>query len=120
MKRESSVGEGLTIYGFGVGRDGPFRSRLSASCSPIEWARRRTHSDLPSQAAKPRLDVVAQRFINEGRFPGPRYLAAGPEITTVGGLGDSAPSHIPHPGLNLGLVVSGPEEVRRTRRQLIT
>jgi hypothetical protein len=62
-------------------------------------------------AAKPRLDVVAKRFINEGRFPGPRYLAAGPEITTVGGLGDSAPSHIPHEGLNLGIVVSGPEEV---------
>jgi len=70
-------------------------------------------------AAKPRLDVVAKRFINEGRFPGPRYLAAGPEITTVGGLGDAAPSHIPHEGLNLGLVVSGPEEVRRTVRQLI-
>lgn len=70
-------------------------------------------------AAKPRLDVVCKRFINEGRFPGPRYLAAGPEITTVGGLGDSAPSHIPHEGLNLGLVVSGPEEVRRTVRQLI-
>ncbi|MFD2855561.1 hypothetical protein ACFSZS_13415 [Seohaeicola zhoushanensis] len=35
-------------------------------------------------AAKPRLDVVAKRFINEGRFPDPRYLAAGPEITTVG------------------------------------
>ena len=70
-------------------------------------------------AAKPRLDVVAKRFINEGRFPGPRYLAAGPEITTVGGLGDAAPSHIPHEGLNLGIVVSGPEEVRRTVRQLI-
>src|SRR3954454_5308424 len=70
-------------------------------------------------AAKPRLDVVAKKFINQGRFPGPRYLAAGPEITTVGGLGDSAPSHIPHEGLNLGLVVSGPEEIRRTVRQLI-
>lgn len=70
-------------------------------------------------AAKPRLDVVAKRFISEGRFPGPRYLAAGPEITTVGGLGDAAPSHIPHEGLNLGLVVSGPEEVRRTVRLLI-
>ncbi len=70
-------------------------------------------------AAKARLDVVAKRFINEGRFPGPRYLAAGPEITTVGGLGDSAPSHIPHEGLNLGIVVSGPEEVRRVVRTLI-
>ena len=70
-------------------------------------------------AAKPRLDVVAKRFINEGRFPGPRYMAAGPEITTVGGLGDAAPSHIPHHGLNLGIVVSGPEEIRRTVRTLI-
>ena len=70
-------------------------------------------------AAKPRLDVVAKRFINEGRYPGPRYLAAGPEITTVGGLGDAEPSHIPHEGLNLGLVVSGPEEVRRVVRTLI-
>ncbi len=70
-------------------------------------------------AAKPRLDVVAKRFINEGRFPGPRYLAAGPEITTVGGLGDSAPSHIPHEGLNLGVVISGPEEMRRVVRTLI-
>lgn len=70
-------------------------------------------------AAKPRLDVVVRNFINAGRIPGPRYTAAGPEITTVGGLGDSAPSHIPHEGLNLGIVVSGPEEVRRTVRMLI-
>lgn len=70
-------------------------------------------------AAKPRLDVVIRNAINRGMIPGPRYRAAGPEITTVGGLGDSAPSHIPHEGLNLGLVVSGPEEVRRTVRTLI-
>jgi imidazolonepropionase-like amidohydrolase len=70
-------------------------------------------------AAKPRLDVVVRNAINKGMIPGPRYLAAGPEITTVGGLGDSAPSHIPHEGLNLGIVVSGPEEVRRTVRTLI-
>ena len=70
-------------------------------------------------AAKPRLDVVVRNAINSGMIPGPRYLAAGPEITTVGGLGDCAPSHIPHEGLNLGIVVSGPEEVRRTVRTLI-
>jgi imidazolonepropionase-like amidohydrolase len=70
-------------------------------------------------AAKPRLDVVIRDFINAGRLPGPRYTAAGPEITTVGGLGDSAPPHIPHEGLNLGIVVSGPEEIRRTVRTLI-
>jgi imidazolonepropionase-like amidohydrolase len=70
-------------------------------------------------AAKPRLDVVIRNFIDQGRLPGPRYKAAGPEITTVGGLGDAAPSHIPHEGLNLGIVVSGPEEIRRTVRTLI-
>lgn len=70
-------------------------------------------------AAKPRLDVVVRDAIVAGRFPGPRYTAAGPEITTLGGLGDAAPPHIPHEGLNLGLVVSGPEQVRRTVRELI-
>src|SRR3546814_19904063 len=70
-------------------------------------------------AAKPRLDVVVRDAINAGRFPGPRYTAAGPEITTVGGLGDTAPPHIPHEGLNLGLVVSGPEEIRRPVREPI-
>ncbi|MFO1037929.1 MAG: amidohydrolase family protein [Geminicoccaceae bacterium] len=70
-------------------------------------------------AAKPRLDVVIRNAINSGMIPGPRYTAAGPEITTVGGLGDSAPPHIPHEGLNLGIVVSGPEEVRRVVRTLI-
>ena len=70
-------------------------------------------------AAKPRLDVVIRDAINAGRFPGPRYTAACPEITAVGGLGDSSKPHIQHEGLNLGLVVSGAEEVRRTVRQMI-
>ncbi len=70
-------------------------------------------------AAKARLDVVIRNAINEGKFPGPRYTAAGPEITSVGGLGDTSLPHIPHEGLNLGIVVSGPEEIRRTVRELI-
>lgn len=70
-------------------------------------------------AAKERLDVVIRDAINAGRCPGPRYTAAGPEITSVGGLGDASLPHIPHEGLNLGIVVSGPEEIRRTVRRLI-
>lgn len=70
-------------------------------------------------AAKPRLDVVIRDAINAGRFPGPRYTAASPEITTTGGLGDASPPHIQHEGLNLGIVVSGPEEVRRKVREMI-
>ena len=70
-------------------------------------------------AAKERLDVVIRDAINAGKCPGPRYTAAGPEITSVGGLGDASLPHIPHEGLNLGIVVSGAEEVRRTVRRLI-
>lgn len=70
-------------------------------------------------AAKPRLDVVIRDAINSGKCVGPRYTAAGPEITSVGGLGDTSLPHIPHEALNLGIVVSGPEEIRRKVRELI-
>lgn len=70
-------------------------------------------------AAKPRLDVVIRDAINAGRFPGPRYTAAGPEITVVGGLGDATLPHIQDKALNLGIVCSGPEEIRREVRTLI-
>ena len=70
-------------------------------------------------AAKHRLDVVIRDAINAGQCVGPRYTAAGPEITSVGGLGDTSLPHIPHEALNLGIVVSGPEEIRRTIRELI-
>ena len=70
-------------------------------------------------AAKPRLDVVIRDAINQGKVVGPRYTAAGPEITAVGGLGDATLPHIPHEGLNLGIVASGPEDVRLKVRQLM-
>ena len=70
-------------------------------------------------AAKPRLDVVVRNAINSGRFPGPRYTAASPEITALGGLGDATLPHIPDEGLNIGVVVSGAEDARRKVRTLI-
>lgn len=70
-------------------------------------------------AAKPRLDVVIRNAIDAGQIPGPRYLANGQEIATLGGLGDTSPPHIDYPELSFGAVVSGPEEMRRTVRQFI-
>lgn len=70
-------------------------------------------------AAKPRLDVVIRNAINSGQIPGPRYSAASQEITTLGGLGDTTPPHIPAPELSFGCVVSGPEEMRRAVRTFI-
>jgi imidazolonepropionase-like amidohydrolase len=70
-------------------------------------------------AAKPRLDVVIRDAINKGQIAGPRYLANGQEIATLGGLGDTAPPHIEHEGLSFGAVVSGPEEMRAQVRKFI-
>ena len=69
--------------------------------------------------AKPRLDVVIRNAINAGDIPGPRYLAASQEITVQGGLGDETKPHLPFPELSFGVVVSGPEEVRKAVRQFV-
>jgi imidazolonepropionase-like amidohydrolase len=69
--------------------------------------------------AKPRLDVVTRNAINEGLIPGPRYLAASQEITVAGGLGDETLPHIPWPEFSFGVIVSGPEEMRKVVRMFL-
>jgi imidazolonepropionase-like amidohydrolase len=69
--------------------------------------------------AKARLDVVLRNAINAGEFPGPRYLAASQEITTIGGLGDETKPHLPFPEFNFGCVVTGADEMRRAARTYI-
>lgn len=72
---------------------------------------------LGAAAAKPRLDVVIRNYINVGKIPGPRYLANGPEIATIGGLGDLNPSHVN--AYTFVDVINGPMEMRRTVRRLL-
>jgi imidazolonepropionase-like amidohydrolase len=69
--------------------------------------------------AKPRLDVVVRNAIEEGLISGPRYLAASQEITVAGGLGDETLPHIPWPEFSFGVVVSGPEEMRKAVRMFL-
>jgi len=76
-------------------------------------------SAVGAAAAKPRLDVVIRNAIDNGDIPGPRYLANGQEIATLGGLGDTSPPHIEIPEMSFGIVVSGPEEVRAVVRRFI-
>jgi len=68
-------------------------------------------------SAKPRLDVVARNEINAGNAPGPRLLAATPELTNTGNLGDERRMHIYRE--SIALVVDGAEEVGRVCRSLI-
>jgi imidazolonepropionase-like amidohydrolase len=69
--------------------------------------------------AKPRLDVVVRNAINDGLIQGPRYLAASQEITVPGGLGDETLPHIPYAEFSFGVIVNGPEDMRRAVRMFL-
>ena len=74
-------------------------------------------SCLSGGSAKPRLDVVIRDEINAGRTPGPRLLAAGPELTNTGNLGDERRMHIYRE--SIALTVDGEDEMLRTCRSLL-
>jgi imidazolonepropionase-like amidohydrolase len=67
-------------------------------------------------AAKPRLDVVIRNAINAGDIPGPRMLAATPEMTVSGGLGDVRLWHLHRE--TFAVVCDGPDEFRKFARQM--
>ncbi|MFI6951423.1 amidohydrolase family protein [Streptomyces sp. NPDC050422] len=60
-------------------------------------------------SAKERLDVVCRDAINAGRFPGPRYLANGPEIAVTGGAIIRS----------ITKFADGPEGMRKAVRELV-
>lgn len=74
-------------------------------------------SVLSAGAAKPRLDVVIRNAINAGQIPGPRMLAASPELTNTGNLGDERLMHIHRE--SVGMIVDGELEMLKTCRLLI-
>jgi len=69
--------------------------------------------------AKARLDVVTRNAIENGDFPGPRYIAGSQEIAHLGGLGDQSLPHLPFQELSFAHVVSGPEEMRKAVRMFV-
>lgn len=65
-------------------------------------------------SAKLRIDVVVREEINNGYLAGPRYLAAGPEITTTAGLGDERKQHMN--AESFGMVADGITEILKAVR----
>jgi imidazolonepropionase-like amidohydrolase len=65
-------------------------------------------------SSKMRLDVVVKSEIEAGYLAGPRYKAAGPEITTTGGLGDERKQHM-H-AESFGMIADGVDEIIRAVR----
>ena len=74
-------------------------------------------SCLSGGSAKPRLDVAVRDFINAGHAVGPRLLAASPELTNTGNLGDERRLHIYRE--SYAMVVDGAHEMLQTVRMLI-
>ncbi|TXL71897.1 amidohydrolase family protein [Vineibacter terrae] len=68
-------------------------------------------------AAKPRVDIVIRNAINAGDIPGPRMLAASPEMTVTGGLGDVRLSHMHRE--TFAVVADGADEFRRWARLFV-
>ena len=65
-------------------------------------------------SAKLRIDVVVRQEIEDGYLAGPRYRAAGPEITVTGGLGDERKNHGNFEGF--GMIADGVDEIRKAVR----
>jgi imidazolonepropionase-like amidohydrolase len=68
-------------------------------------------------AAKPRLDVVIRNAIERGQIPGPRMLAATPEMTPTAGLGDVRLYHRHRE--TFAIICDGVEEFRKTARMYV-
>ena len=68
-------------------------------------------------SAKPRLDVVLRNAVNAGEFPGPRLLAASPELTVTAGLGDVRLGHMYRE--NFAIVCDGADMFRRVAREMV-
>jgi imidazolonepropionase-like amidohydrolase len=67
-------------------------------------------------AAKRRLDIALRNAIDAGQFPGPRTLAASPEMTVTGGLGDVRLPHLYRE--NFAVILDGADAFRRFAREM--
>jgi imidazolonepropionase-like amidohydrolase len=73
-------------------------------------------SCVSAAAAKPRLDVVIRNAIDAGHIPGPRLLAASPELTVTSGLGDANLAHLHQD--SFAIVCDGADEFRKVARRM--
>jgi imidazolonepropionase-like amidohydrolase len=74
-------------------------------------------SCMSAASAKPRLDIALRNAIDAGDLPGPRTLAASPEMTVSAGLGDVRLWHMYRE--NFAVVLNGAEEFRRFSREMV-
>ena len=73
-------------------------------------------SCLSAASAKPRLDIAVRNAIDAGDIPGPRMLAASPELTVTSGLGDARLSHLYRE--SFATVCDGADQFRKVAREM--
>jgi imidazolonepropionase-like amidohydrolase len=73
-------------------------------------------SCVSAASAKKRLDIVVRNAVERGEFPGPRLLAATPEMTVTGGLGDIRLPHLHRD--NYAVVLDGADQFQQYAREL--
>ena len=104
------------VMGTDLGRIPPEEHTLQTMRSARILLEHGFTSCFSAASAKPRLDIAVRNAIEMGDIPGPRLLAASPELTVTSGLGDARRQHIYQE--SFALVCNGPEEFRRAARTL--
>jgi imidazolonepropionase-like amidohydrolase len=106
--------DGLTLYS--LGDTPPEENTLSTMYHAQTLFDHGFTAVVSAATGKTRMDVVIRNEINAGRIQGPRLLAASPELTPTGGLGDARQLHLHHEAFSI--VCDGAEEFRRVARML--
>jgi len=73
-------------------------------------------SCVSAASAKARLDIVVRNAIAAGDIPGPRLLAASPELTVTSGLGDARLAHMHQE--SFAIVCDGADAFRKVAREM--
>ena len=63
--------------------------------------------------------VAVRDAVRQGKVPGPRIVASGQIISPTGGLGDTLPPQWERKGGGIGILVDGPDAIRKVVRQQI-
>ena len=94
-----------------LGEIPPEEHLLRPAATPRSSSNHGFTSCYSAASAKLRIDVVVRQEIEDGYLAGPRYRAAGPEITVTGGLGDERKQHM-H-AESFGMIADGPTKSAR-------
>lgn len=100
-----------------LGRISPEKHTLQTAANVKLLLEHGFTSIFEAASAKPMIGVTIRDAINDGLIVGPRMLAASPEVTATGGLGDERQRHIYEE--SFGMVADGVTGFRKVARECV-